>query len=129
MRLLRPLAAYLQGVESTVAALCGADVESYVEELLTPGRANLRIRVRFANGRLLEVNEAVAVLAETLCHLDYRYHCQGPDNKLVFRYDNTPHFPELPGFPHHKHLPGKTVPAPRPPIAEVIADAITGPSR
>ena len=49
MRLLESLADYLQGVESSVAVLCGADVESYVEELLTPGRANLRIRVRFAN--------------------------------------------------------------------------------
>ena len=73
------LADYLQGVEAALGALRGVYVESYQEELLTPRRANLRIRVRFANGRLLEINEAVVVEGETLCHLDYRYHCQDPD--------------------------------------------------
>jgi hypothetical protein len=33
----------------------------------------------------------------------YAYHYQRPDGALVFRYDNTPHFPTLPTFPHHKH--------------------------
>ena len=41
------LADYLQGVEAALGALRGAYVESYQEELLTPRRANLRIRVRF----------------------------------------------------------------------------------
>jgi hypothetical protein len=53
------LADYLQSVEAALGALRGIYVESYQEELLTPRRANLRIRVRFANGRLLEINEAV----------------------------------------------------------------------
>lgn len=117
------LAGYLGRVEAALAGLRGAYVESYIEEFLTPGRANVRIRVRFSNGRLLEVNEAVAVVGGVLSHLDYRYHCQGPDNALVFRYDSTPHFPGLPGFPRHKHLPGETLPAPRPQVAEVLAEA------
>jgi hypothetical protein len=33
----------------------------------------------------------------------YAYHYQRPDGALVFRYDNTPHFPTLPTFPYHKH--------------------------
>nr|WP_253881088.1 MULTISPECIES: DUF6516 family protein [Microcystis] len=36
--------------------------------------------------------------------LDYRYHFQDEQNNLVFRYDSTPHFPNLSTFPHHKHL-------------------------
>lgn len=63
---------------------------------------------------LLEINEAV---------VDYRYHCQGPEAQLVFRYDSTPHFPDLPGFPHRKHVPSITLPAPPPPLEEVIAEA------
>ncbi len=101
-------------------------MESYQEELLTPRRANLRIRVRFADGRLLEINEAVVVEGETLCHLDYRYHCQDADSALIFRYDSTPHFPQLPGFPYHKHLPDLTMPAQRPQIAEVLAEVASG---
>jgi hypothetical protein len=26
------------------------------------------------------------------------------DNRLIFRYDNAPHHPEVASFPHHKHL-------------------------
>jgi len=33
----------------------------------------------------------------------YVYHYQRSDRSLVFRYDNTTHFPDLPDFPHHKH--------------------------
>ncbi len=34
----------------------------------------------------------------------YSYHYQGPRGDLIFRYDNTSHFPHLPNFPHHKHV-------------------------
>jgi len=120
------LADYLQGVDAALGVLRGVYVESYQEELLTPRRANLRIRVRFAGGRLLEINEAVVVEGDTLCHLDYRYHCQDIDTALIFRYDSTPHFPELPGFPYHKHLPDDTTPAERPHIDQVLAEAASG---
>lgn len=33
----------------------------------------------------------------------YGYHYQRSDGTLIFRYDNVPHFPALPTFPHHKH--------------------------
>jgi len=121
------LARYLAGVETALAGLRGAYVESYLEELLTPRRANLRIRVRFPSGRLLEINEALALEGERLCHFDYRYHCQDADHRLIFRYDSAPHFPKLAGFPEHKHLPDDTVPAVRPPIADVLVEAAVAP--
>lgn len=33
----------------------------------------------------------------------YAYHYQRSDGSLLFRYDNSAHFPNLPNFPHHKH--------------------------
>ncbi|TCT22034.1 toxin TumE [Thiobaca trueperi] len=120
---LDPLARYLQEVETTLEQMRGVVIDVYVEELLTPARANLRIRLRFDHGCLLEVNEALVVEQDGLRHLDYRYHCQDGDNRLVFRYDSTPHFPDLPGFPFHKHLPDDTLPADRPTIAAVLAEA------
>jgi hypothetical protein len=45
----------------------------------------------------------------------YTYHYQRADGTLVFRYDNSPHFPDLPTAPHHKHLPGDKVVASQPP--------------
>ena len=44
------------------------------------------------------------------------------DNNLIFRYDNTPHFPGLKTFPHHKHLQDKLIDAKRPSISEVIKE-------
>jgi hypothetical protein len=117
------LAAYLQGVEAAFVGLQSGYVEVYLEELLTPERANLRIRVRFESGRLLEINEAVVVEHERLCHLDYRYHCQDEKNQLVFRYDSAPHFRDLSSFPHHKHLPGATIPTEQPSIPGVLMEA------
>ncbi|MEA3436034.1 MAG: DUF6516 family protein, partial [Thermodesulfobacteriota bacterium] len=58
-----------------------------------------------------------------LNHLGYRYHFQDKQNNLVFRYDNTPHFPDIEGFPHHKHLSDKVTGTEKPSILEVIDEA------
>ena len=119
------LARYLDGVERAVLAQDGIYVEQYSEEILTPERANLRVRLRFDGGRLLEINEAVVVVNDVLQHLDYRYHCQDAENRLVFSYDSTPHFPGLASFPHHKHLPSEVVDSDRPDIEFVLREAAT----
>ena len=100
-----------------------AYVERYVEEILTPERVNLRIRLRFDQGHLLEINEAVVVEDDSLVSLDYRYHCQDENNRLIFRYDSTPHFPDLSSFPHHKHLPDTVIPSDKPDIDQIIKEA------
>jgi len=114
---------YLDAVEQAVSSLENVYVENYVEEILTAKRANLRIRLRFANGSLLELNEAVIVEADSLISLDYRYHCQDRQNHLLFRYDNTPHFPDLASFPHHKHLPDNTVASEKPTFSQVLKES------
>lgn len=117
------LSQYLGDVEAEVRKLEGAYVERYEEEIVAANRVNLRIRVRFASGYMLELNEAVIGVAGHLRHLGYRYHFQDGQNNLVFRYDNTPHFPELENFPHHKHLPDKVAAAEQPSILKVIEEA------
>jgi hypothetical protein len=119
----RLLSGYLQQVETAVALYRNAYVERYTEEILTPERANLRLRIRFDSGRLLEINEAVMVVEQQLTWLDYRYHCQDENNQLLFRYDSTPHFPDLATFPHHKHLPKDVIASEKPDIAQVLYEA------
>jgi len=115
---------YLDSVEQAILE-CEAHVERYVEEILTPERANLRIRLRAENGHLLEIHEAVVVVDGQLIHLDYRYHCQDGQNHLRFRYDSTPHFPGLASFPHHKHLPdGQVIAIGRPCVVQVVQEAV-----
>ncbi len=120
--LLEPLRKYLTEIESAVLLVEEAYIELYEEELLSPERINLRIRIRFNSGYLLELNEAV-VIEYGLEHLGYRYHFQNPENKLIFRYDNTPHFPNLETFPHHKHDMGTVSCSARPSIMDVLKEA------
>ena len=117
------LAAYLARVEQAILRCRSSYVERYVEEVIAPERVNLRIRLRFAQGHLLEINEAAIVEDDALVLLDYRYHCQDGRNRLIFRYDSTPHFPSLPGFPHHKHLPGEVIGSDRPDLPAVVEEA------
>jgi len=121
--LLEVLSRYLSDVEGEVRKLKGAYVERYEEEILAVNRVNLRIRVRFPSGHMLELNEAVMVEEGQFMHLGYRYHFQDEQNNLVFRYDNTPHFPGVEGFPHHKHLPDKVSGTEKPSILNVIQEA------
>ena len=39
----------------------------------------------------------------------YRYHFMDSNDRLIFRYDNAPHHPEVVTFPDHKHLPAGLV--------------------
>jgi hypothetical protein len=121
--LLKPIVEYFRKVQIAIGQLPDAYVELYEEELLATTRANLRIRVRFLNQSLLEVNEAIILEKGKINHLGYRYHLQDRDNKLIFRYDNTPHHPGLKHFPEHKHSSDNVLPTKRPTIADVIKES------
>lgn len=119
------LADYLAEIEGAVGTLVEGYVERYEEEILTPERVNLRLRIRFTSGYLLEVSEAVVVVGGALQTLGYRYHCQDGNQALAFRYDDTPHFPDLASYPHHKHLPDRVIVAAKPALMQVVAEAAT----
>ena len=121
--LLKLLSDYLNQVEQAIVQCENAYVESYQEEILTSQRANLRIRLRFKQTHLLEINEAIVITYNCLEFLDYRYHFQDEKNNLVFRYDSTPHFPNLSTFPHHKHLPNDVISCHKPEITQVLKEA------
>jgi len=52
----------------------------------------------------------------------YNYHYQHADSTLVFRYDNAPHYPDLPGFPEHKHDGEQVLSAPAPDLSQVLRE-------
>jgi len=117
------LSEHLSTVEAVVRKLKEVYVECYEEEILTKNRVNLRIRIRFKSGYLLELNEANMVEESAIIRLYYRYHFQDEKNRLVFRYDNAPHFPGFVNFPHHKHLPKKVTDTIASSILNVIKEA------
>jgi hypothetical protein len=71
---------YLTTIEQAILTYPSLYVDRYVEEILTPDRANLRIRLRTEQDNLLEINEAILVTDNQLTTLDYRYHYQDHQN-------------------------------------------------
>jgi hypothetical protein len=118
------LIAYFESIEQQFLALPTVYyVEQFLATILSPERANLKIRARLQAKYLLAVSEALLVVDEQITQIDYRYHFQDENNQLIFRYDSTPHFPGLTTFPHHKHRPSDVVAADRPDLAEVLQEA------
>jgi hypothetical protein len=63
----------------------------------------IRGDVYFADDSLLHFREFVNTESD-IDRFTYVFHYQRADGSLLFRYDNTAHFPTLDGFPHHKHV-------------------------
>lgn len=57
----------------------------------------------FADGSRLHFREFIN--AEFVVErISYTYHYQRAEGTFVFRYDDSEHYPDLPNFPHHKHM-------------------------
>ncbi|WP_242052564.1 toxin TumE [Sphaerospermopsis sp. FACHB-1194] len=67
---------YLDEVEQLLINCSNVYIEEYSAVILTPERANLRIRIRFAIKYLLAVSEAFVVVNNQIEYVDYRYHFQ-----------------------------------------------------
>ena len=63
----------------------------------------IRADIYFIDNSLLHFRE-LFIGQGKLQKKTYTYHYQREDGTLVFRYDNAPHFPDLPSAPHHKHV-------------------------
>jgi hypothetical protein len=117
------LLAYFDAIEQQLLALPSFYVEQFTATILSPERANLKLRARLQAKYLLAVSEALRVIDGQVTQLDYRYHFQDENNQLIFRYDSTPHFPDLASFPHHKHLPEEVIAADKPDLPQVLREA------
>jgi len=116
---------YFDNVEACLSKYSNFYVQQFQGTLLTASRANLRLRVRANQVYLLAVSEAILVVEGQITYLDYRYHFQDGENQLIFRYDSTPHFPDLDTFPHHKHLREQVIPLQKPDLSDVLQEVAT----
>jgi len=113
---------YFERVQALVSSFSSVEIERYEERILSRERGNLRIRLRFSDNSLLEISEAIYVTGGSMVWLSYRYHYQKPDGSVIFRYDNTPHHPEVSTHPEHKHLRESVVGTSRPDMERVFAE-------
>jgi hypothetical protein len=78
----------------------------------------LRARCRLINGDNLEIALHVSGTGQATVIDDYRYQWMTADQtRLHRRWDSTPHFPGLPGFPHHCHIGGESMVEPSSPMS------------
>ena len=94
---------YLQTLLDAVAASPIVRSSSVLFDKRTSDAGLIRCELTFADGSCLYFRELVAIQARVI-RIMYSYHYQREDGSLIFRYDDTPHFPTLPQFPHHKHI-------------------------
>jgi len=95
---------YLETVKAHL--LTNPLVENFqiVRERITTNDGHLRVRMTLIKGNLMEFSEYVQRIAGDIQVITYSYHCIDPSGRLIVRWDNTPHFPDLDGFPHHRHI-------------------------
>lgn len=79
--------------------------------------------IHFLDGSVLFFKEFLDLADEHIDKLMYSYHYQGPNNQLIFRYDNSSHKPPL-SQKEHKHLPEGVVKIPAPTLKDVLEEIL-----
>ena len=82
-------------------------IRSYeiIESWADDRRGYLRVRADLGNGDFLELAEYFTFENGEIVIEDYRYQWMDANKRLLRRrWDNTPHFPGLAGFPDHIHI-------------------------
>jgi len=92
---------------------------------IIPDDGKIRIRATLVDGGLVELFEYVVPVGERLELRQYRFHWQDAEGSLLRRWDNAPHYPDLPNAPHHVHLAdGSVKPVPNPPDALSVIEVM-----
>lgn len=95
---------YFHEIAAIIKAEVSIEGASMTYDKRTPHIGFLRGILYFADGSTLHIREYVSARNDIGRYMYmYVYQYQDRDGVLVFRYDNSPHFPHLSGFPHHKH--------------------------
>lgn len=88
-------------------------LSSDIKKYFSPHDDAVYIRgvVLFTDASSLELSLFIQKTGRTLSVDKYRFHYMDRQNRMIFRYDNAPHHPDLTSFPHHKHISNRTIPA------------------
>jgi len=115
---------YFRLVETLLAATSIIHSTSITYDKRSTSIGFIRGAVYFLDGSQLHLREFINVEHGVERYM-YAYHYQRQDGTLVFRYDNTPHFPSFLTFPHHKHeLSDTNVMAASPPDLQAVLTEI-----
>lgn len=115
--------AYFQLLHNILANSSVIKSQEVFAEKRTLTQGFVRADVLFADDSRLHFRELVTT-EPTVQRISYTYHYQRADGTIVFRYDDAPHFPELPNAPHHKHMGENNVVSADPPDLQLVLKEI-----
>jgi hypothetical protein len=98
------------------------------EEIRAAKQAVVRSKVVLIDGSVLHIVEFIDAKYKVE-RISYAYQYQDKEGRLLFRYDNARHRPDL-GFGDHKHLAdGSIVQTSVPDISDVVDEVLSSPQR
>jgi len=98
------IAEYLDAVKECLLASPVVLDFHVVRERDTLTDGHLRAWLSLTDGSQIEFSEYVQRSTEGQVNVvTYSYHWADAHGDLIRRWDDTPHFPDLAGFPHHVH--------------------------
>lgn len=94
---------YVQRVRAVVLQSAVVERFTVVREFVEENVAVYRYRLMITGSGLLEASERFERHDQHVNITRYSFHWQTADGKLIARWDNAPHHPQLSTFPHHIH--------------------------
>ena len=91
------------------------------EDARTSTEGFFKARITFVDGSRLEFREYINTFTRPFQKYTYSYHYH-KNMQLIFRYDNTPHYPEIASFPHHKHIGSEVIESSEPSLRVVLRE-------
>ena len=122
------IAAYLEAMKERFVTDPLVTQFHVIRERSTLMDGYLRARLALADGSQLEFSEYRQRSSDgAIVVITYSYHWADANHELIARWDNTPHFPDLPGFPDHIHdgVTGQVTPG-QPMSIFTVLDEIAG---
>jgi hypothetical protein len=100
---------------------CGAESAEFDFTARSSVRGSIRGAIYYYDGSRLEITERVHIESRRPVKRRYVYqYVSGAE--AVFRYDNAPHHPDLPNYPHHKHVGRQRIAALEPSLKQVLEE-------
>ena len=107
------IVAYLDAIKTRLMTDPVVATFQVARERSTGSDGYVRVRATLSDNSKLEFAEYVQLAADGQVNVvTYNYHWADAANQLIQRWDNTPHHPEVSGFPHHAHARANDVPVP-----------------
>ena len=95
---------YFLGIK--LSLLLSTIVKSFkvIRERISERDGHVRIKCALSNEDILEFSIYAILIDNKPTIENYSFHWQRENGELLYRWDNTPHHPEICTHPHHLHI-------------------------